>query len=250
MKWRLLELTENDGAANMAVDEALTLSIGSGKSLPTIRFYKWKPAAVSLGYFQKADDINLEFCKKNRIGIVRRLTGGKAVYHDARDLTYSVIAPTSLFSGDLRESYQEICSWLINGLKEIGITAVLEDLNDLRVDRKKISGNAQARVNNCVLQHGTIVYKFDVDSTMQVLKLTDKEKVTNEITSVLDHKEIRFEEVYESIKSNFINRKEIVENKLTQEEIELIKKLVKEKYNTDQWNLESEGKERGACYLR
>src|SRR3989338_1233285 len=188
MKWRLLELEELDAFTNMAVDEALTLMIGSGKSLPTIRFYKWKPGAVSLGYFQKADDINLEYCKEKDIGVVRRLTGGKAVYHDSRDLTYSVIAPVSLFSSDLRESYSEMCSWLINGLKEIGITAVLEDSNDLTVDGKKISGNAQARVNGCVLQHGTIVYGFDIDRTMQVLKLNNKKKVESEITSVLDHK--------------------------------------------------------------
>jgi len=87
-------------------------------------------------------------------------------------------------------------------------------------------------------------------TTMGVLKLSDKEKVTNEITGVLDHKEIKFEEPYNAIKTNFSKGKEITENKLTQGEVELIKKLIKEKYSTDSWNLESEGKEKGACYLR
>ena len=86
MKFRLIDSGYNDPFLNMAIDEALLTS-----KLPVLRFYRWKPATVSIGYFQSMkNEINLEKCKKLNIGFVRRLTGGKAVFHD-QELTYSFI---------------------------------------------------------------------------------------------------------------------------------------------------------------
>ena len=82
--WRLLLDEAADGAWNMAADEAMLLSHAAGKSGPTLRFYAWSPAAVSLGYFQHADaEIDRAACANRGIDVVRRLTGGRAVLHGA-----------------------------------------------------------------------------------------------------------------------------------------------------------------------
>ncbi|NQV08810.1 lipoate--protein ligase family protein, partial [Candidatus Woesearchaeota archaeon] len=78
---------------NMAVDEAVTEAVSSGDSLPTIRFYTWSPSAVSIGYFQGLDrEVDVDKCNSKGVDIVRRRTGGGAVYHDCDgEITYSVI---------------------------------------------------------------------------------------------------------------------------------------------------------------
>lgn len=249
MKWRLLELAEYDAFTNMAIDEVLVNSVSSGKSPPVIRFYKWKPAAISLGYYQLATDVDLDLLKKKKMSCVRRITGGMAVFHHNADLTYSIIAPLNIFPKGLSKSYKEICSWILHALKEVGINAEI-DGNDIRVDGKKISGNAQNRLNDVLLQHGTLVYELNVALTQQVLKLKDKKIVEDEVTSVLEHKEISFNEVYEKVKESFMKNKEIEISELTEEEKELLNKLLKEKYKTNEWNLEGEGKEKGPCYIK
>jgi len=80
MNWRLIEQQAYNAAMNMAIDEDVYESVASGKQLPTIRFYKWKNNSVSLGTFQNQSEINLEKCKKNNVDVVRRITGGRAVY--------------------------------------------------------------------------------------------------------------------------------------------------------------------------
>ena len=101
MKFRLIDTGYNDAFYNMAVDQAL-LKLSK---VPTLRFYTWKPAAVSLGYFQNISDINLEYCKRNNISVVRRITGGKAVFHD-KELTYSFIIDKDKVPESVVNSYK------------------------------------------------------------------------------------------------------------------------------------------------
>ena len=92
MYWRVINYRIADPAWNMAVDEAILISYLEGKSPPTLRFYGWSPATVSLGYFQNVElEINIERLNLKGYGLVRRNTGGRAVLHD-RELTYSMVA--------------------------------------------------------------------------------------------------------------------------------------------------------------
>src|SRR3989338_1614152 len=102
MKWRLIELEQHDAYTNRAIDEAVSEGVASGTSPPTIRFYTWKPSAVSIGYFQSlADEVDLKRCMDAGVNWVRRRTGGGAVYHDQLgEITYSVIAPEREFPKD------------------------------------------------------------------------------------------------------------------------------------------------------
>ena len=137
MKWRLVEQKAYSAAMNMAIDHAIYESVANGREASTIRFYKWMPSAISLGAYQNPKEIDIEACKRHNIGTVRRMTGGRAVFHDKADFTYSVIAPIRVFNYSIGNAYKQICSWMINALKELGIKASLENKNDIMVDGKK-----------------------------------------------------------------------------------------------------------------
>jgi len=249
MKWRLIEQQSYNAAMNMAIDHAVYESVANERELPTIRFYKWINSSVSIGAYQNPKEINLDACKKHNIGIVRRMTGGRAVFHDKVDFTYSVIAPIKVFNYSIENAYKQICSWIINGLNEIGITAALENKNDIFVNGKKISGNAAKAMDKGVyLQHGTLVYGIDFEVMPKVLNIS-KDIVRERVTSVLEHKKLSQDKVYDTLKNNFISNKEFKTEELSKYELMRAEDLAKTKYSTI---LVSAGillKNKGACYV-
>jgi len=245
MKWRVVKPEEHTAAMNMAIDEAVSNAVGKGRTPPTIRFYTWKPSAVSIGYFQGMnDEVDVERCIAKGVDVVRRRTGGGAVYHDNKgELTYSVIAPEDMFPEGITESYHLICQWIINGLLELDITAEFKPINDIIADGKKISGNAQTRRGGVLLQHGTILYDVDVDTMFSLLKVPDEKirdkliaTVKERVTRVLDFSDVRRKEVYEAMLKGFTKGKEWEFDMLSANEIGNAERLSEERYRTREWN--------------
>ena len=137
--WRVIQLEAHDAYTNMAIDESILEHIKDGKSDPTIRFYRWKPSAVSIGRFQSMEDeVNMDKCRSDGIDFVRRITGGGAVYHDHDgELTYSIIGQEGLFPKSIWESYRMICGRIINGLKRLKIEAQFAPINDIVINGKR-----------------------------------------------------------------------------------------------------------------
>ena len=217
-KWRLVYSGFSDAFDNMATDEAILWACARGLSPPTIRFYGWRPHAVSLGYSQNIEEaLHLNACESLGIDIVRRLTGGKAVLHD-KELTYSVISPTNnpLFPKSILDTYKKISSCLITGFRRLGIHADMivsengkrclgeETRNDpscfsapslyeITVHGKKICGSAQRRVHGAFLQHGSILLEFDPIKLSEVMVFQGVEKddlvgyLRGSITSIDEH---------------------------------------------------------------
>jgi lipoate-protein ligase A len=124
--WRLLRIETRDAFMNMAVDEAVLKARIAGIVPNTLRFYRWKPSAVSIGRFQKvSDEVHVENCRKHGVDIVRRITGGGAVYHDHEgEITYSVVVnERDLGSKDVIYAYNIICRGLIEAAKNLGVNA-------------------------------------------------------------------------------------------------------------------------------
>ena len=249
MKWRLIEQSTNNAATNMAIDHAVYESVANGRELPTIRFYKWVPSSISLGAYQNPKEINLDACKNHNIGIVRRMTGGRAVFHDKADFTYSVIAPIKVFNYSIENAYRQICFWIINALNELGVNATLENKNDIVVDGKKISGNAaKAMEKGIYLQHGTLIY--DIDFEVMPLTLNIPADIVQEkVGSILQYKEADQEDVYESLKNNFIKDKEFKTENLSKYESMRAKDLAATKYSTIMLPVGTLLKNKGACYV-
>ncbi|MCS7103602.1 MAG: lipoate--protein ligase family protein, partial [Candidatus Korarchaeum sp.] len=182
MRWRLL-LESGDAATNMAIDEAL-MRFG----IPTVRFYRFKPSSVTIGYFQRVNSaVNLEEARKLGVKVVRRATGGGSVYHDEEgELTYSVVASESLFPKGFAESMRHICEGVVRTIRSFGLKAEFSGVNDVVVAGRKLSGSAQAREQGILLQHGTIMYATDLEKLASLL-LAPKEKLSDKgVSSILE----------------------------------------------------------------
>ena len=184
--WRLLVTEPLDGATNMAVDEALLRARIDDSGGPTVRFYAWHPATVSLGYAQPLDEaVDRLACRALGIGLVRRPTGGSAILHEAPEgeVTYSVVAREGDFAGadDVLETYRILGEGLAAGLGRLGVRAQLTPLvrgrraeagppafcfrragaYELAVDGRKLVGSAQRRQRRAFLQHGSVLLTAD-----------------------------------------------------------------------------------------
>lgn len=244
MEWRVIPLETMDAFKSMALDEACCNYV-SGGGKPTIRFWRWSPSAVSIGYFQKiADEVNLAKCESSGVSVVRRRTGGGAVYHDFNgEITYSVVCPESMVHKGITESYKIICDWVVKGLGNLGIESNFKPINDIIAGEKKISGNAQTRRNNILHQHGTILYDLDVEKMFSLLKVSEEkisdkmiESVKERVTSVMDFRDISFQGTYMALLQGFTDGKDWKFGEWTAEELKKAELLAREKYNTMEWN--------------
>ena len=240
----------------MAVDEAV-LRARSQTVIPnTLRFYRWKPSAVSVGRFQDTEkEVKLDKCRKHNVDVVRRITGGGTVYHDAQDeITYSVIArKQDLGAEDITTVYSRIYASLAEALRALGIDA---DFNqgtakacpNLTVKGKKISGSAQAHRRETFLQHGTLLTEVNLERMFTFLRVpwakTCKEVVSiakNKITSINAElrRTVSAAEINDALVNGFAKALDVTfaSGKLTPDELELSRHLREEKYATNDWNL-------------
>ena len=260
MQCRFIDTGFRNAFENMAIDEAILHYC----KIPTLRVYGWEPAAISIGYNQDIEnEINVGYCKKNNIEIVRRITGGKAVFHD-KEITYSFILPEdiNLIPFEVNESYKIIANALIIALKKIGINAEMKKTPDkivtpicfnssnwyeLVANGRKISGSAQRRFNGKVLQHGPILIDFDYEKNASLFNSNNSSdnilNLKNRITSIKNefknnNRPITHKELAEAIKYGFKKNFgfEMTDNSLNDEETKLAEKLTEEKYSTEEWN--------------
>ncbi|MFH1403076.1 MAG: biotin/lipoate A/B protein ligase family protein [Candidatus Altiarchaeota archaeon] len=247
MECRLLETGFQKASWNMGVDESVLEHVSEGTSKPTLRIYGWSPPAVSIGYFQSIqEEVDLAACCDMGVDVVRRITGGGAVFHD-QELTYSIIIPEKEVPEDILESYRLVCGGITRGLDSLGIESEFAPLNDIVTGGKKISGNAQTRRKHCMLQHGTILLKLDVNRMFRLLKvpsekMRDKivENVKERVTSVKDclGREVSFHKASNAVVNGFAQAMnlELEPGKLSESEMKLAGELAKTKYSSEEWN--------------
>ncbi len=179
--WRLIDTSHNDGATNMAIDEAILRGVADGSSPPTLRFFGWRLACLSLGQAQSASDVDFATCQALRIDVVRRPTGGRAILH-VDELTYSVTVREDepRVRGGIVESYRRLSEGLLAGLLRMGVPVRQVERPDDRdrdqgpvcfdaasnyeivFDGHKLVGSAQMRKNGVLLQHGTLPLVGDI----------------------------------------------------------------------------------------
>jgi len=199
--WRLLNTGALPGTLNMAIDQALLHLHTLDLSPPTLRFYQWQPPAVSIGYFQQPEAMNLSPCPSLGIDLIRRPTGGRAVLHQ-NDLTYSLIAGTKEgIPSSLPKAYHLICEGLLAGFRWLGIEAKMgqetpagrppeicflrSSIGDIVCQGKKFVGNAQMWSGSSLLQHGSIILEPQNETwtDLMVLNPVSKEGFYAELKS-------------------------------------------------------------------
>lgn len=180
--WRLIVTPDCDGAYNMALDQAILEQVGAGNSPPTLRFFSWTPACLSLGQAQPAADADLDRLRARGWTIVRRPTGGRAILH-TDELTYSVTFPAEhpVVAGDVVTSYRRISAALLAGLEALGLAAQADKRTErvaeaskgpvcfevpsdyeITANGGKLIGSAQVRKFGGVLQHGSLPLHGDI----------------------------------------------------------------------------------------
>jgi lipoate-protein ligase A len=232
----------------MAIDEAVATEVGKGTVDPTIRFYRWnKPGAVSLSVVQDPRDINLEACQARGITYVRRMTGGRALYHGPQDLTYSVSAPVSAFA-DKNQFIENVVEALTRSVESFGIRDVeWNHRTSLFVGGKKISGNAQKwslREGKYYFQHGSIFVALD-HSLVAGVYGTVPEGLREKTTSLAEQG-ADIHNADKKFEKTFMQGKEFYYGTLTEAEQMRVAELVQTKYGTREWN-EKGKRNKGHC---
>ncbi len=185
--WRLIIDIPLNGPLNMATDQAIMESVGAGRVPTTLRFYRWHPPCLSLGYGQRSGEADLDRLQANGWDIVRRATGGKAIVH-TDELTYSVALPKAapLVAGDIVASYRRLSQALLTGLAKLNVAAQSTSAEaagkpigpvcfevpsnyEITVGGRKLIGSAQVRRHGAVLQHGSIPLAGDITRICEVL---------------------------------------------------------------------------------
>jgi lipoate-protein ligase A len=274
--WRFIQSGDCSPAYNMAVDEAILTAVSEGKAPPTVRFYGWNPPTLSIGYFQKAAEVDMSSLEREGIGFVRRPTGGRAVLHD-KELTYSMIVPEQYpgIPRNVTEAYRVLSEGLVFGFRGLGLDAKMVQLAseedktkyatmgsaacfdspswyELVVEGRKIAGSAQVRQKGVVLQHGSILLDLDIDQLFRMLafsnyrvrdrlraSFTDKAIAINDLRKLVGLPEAALGEVAVSFSGGIAQAMNVKLEpaELSAEERELAERLVAEKYGQDSWNL-------------
>lgn len=186
-QWRLIVTQPTAGAYHMGIDEALfRLS-----EVPTLRLYGWRPPCLSIGYGQRASDVDVERLTAAGWEIVRRPTGGRAILH-TDELTYSVTLPLDhpLAAGSVVESYRRISQALVVGLTHLGVNPQADEQAErthtgavcfetpshyeITVQGRKLVGSAQVRRQGRLLQHGSLPLNGDLTRICDALLYPDE----------------------------------------------------------------------------
>lgn len=235
----------NNPAFNIATEEYLLKS----KSEECFYLYINKPSIIIGKHQNTLAEINVDYVKENNIDVIRRLSGGGAVFHDPGNLNFTFIKKGKK---DKTVDFRKYTQPILDVLNNLNVNAKFEGRNDLTIDGKKFSGNAKHFYKEKILQHGTLLFSSklpDLSNALKInpLKYRDKavKSVRGRVTNISEHlkSDITLEE-FESLLINHVRNiyddSEIYD--LTTADIEAINKLVETKYNTWDWNFGSSPK--------
>ena len=199
-----------------------------------------------IGSFQSLkNEVDPENAKKYGFTVVRRISGGGAMFMEAGSvITYSIYAPTDLVQGmSFADSYAFLDEWVITALKSLGIDAYYQPLNDITSPKGKIGGAAQKRLGSgAVLHHVTMSYDMDGEKMVQVLRI-GREKLSDKgITSAVKRVDplrsqtgLTRAEIIDRMKQTFTGLYGATSGDITEEEYAKANDLVANKFGTDEW---------------
>ncbi|GMT48504.1 MAG: octanoyltransferase LipM [bacterium] len=232
---------------NMAIDEVLFQSVYKGMRLSTFRLYAWDKPSITIGYFQKSANLNLSLCKDHNIPVIRRMTGGRAVYHH-KELTYSIIFKgKESIEKHKKRLFRELSDIILSGLKEMGVEGVLSSKTQgeaknpncfqttslceiMSPEGKKLVGSAMLVQNGIIIMQGSIPLS---DSYQQISYYLNR-------STDMGSQEIGDWVIDQGVIKAFLNgvQEEInlSPSKLTSTEEKDVKDLIESKYQREDWN--------------
>lgn len=230
-----------DPRINLAIEEYALKNLDINQTY--LLFYINKPSIIIGKNQNTIEEINTEYVEDNGIIVVRRLSGGGAVYHDLGNLNFSFITKDD---GDSFHNFRKFTEPVTSALHKLGVNAELSGRNDIEVEGRKISGNAQFSTKGRMFSHGTLLFNSEVEHVVSALKVKKDKIESKGIKSIRSRvanisefltEEISIEEFRMLLLKNiFEGEEEINEYVLTDEDWEKIHQLSEERYQNWEWN--------------
>jgi lipoate-protein ligase A len=245
-QWEIIHDHAERPQLQMALDQVLAEEVGAGRRGPTLRIWEWDRPAVVIGSFQSVrNEVDMENATKYGFEVVRRISGGGAMFMEAGSvITYSIYAPSELVEGmSFADSYAFLDEWVIVALKSLGIDAFYQPLNDITSSKGKIGGAAQKRLGaGAVLHHVTMSYDMDGDRMVEVLrigreKMSDKgtRSANKRVDPLRSQTGLPRAEIIETLIATFTKLYGSTSGEVTPDERAKAEQLVAEKFGTQDW---------------
>lgn len=234
-----IENLHHDPHYNLAFEEYVLKNIDAGEEI--LLLWQNEPSVI-IGSFQNTlEEINSDFIERNGINVVRRITGGGAVYHDFGNLNYSLIVPNAGTEIDFKTFTQP----LVSALEKMGVKTEQTGRNDITIMERKFSGNAQYLWKNRLLHHGTILFDSKLEDVQSALKVKpgkfeskSTKSVRSRVTNLLPHfpSPITIEEFKSQLLENMGDYNGLKTMELSAEQLDAINELADGKYRQWEWN--------------
>ena len=241
---RFLITDSRDAALNLAAEELL---VGADDGRDVVMLWRNDPVVV-VGRHQNTElQVDRAYCADHGIAVVRRLSGGGAVYHDQGNLCFTFITRGSGGIAPPDSDFQRFARPVLAALDRLGVPAELSGRNDLTIEGRKFSGLAQYRQGTTLMQHGALL--FDTDLTVLGRALKPKQRVHHvqapvpgvashvaRVTNLSDHLDVSFEDFRALLVTCFTEGAEVVQQPLTEDERLAARALAESRYRSDAWN--------------
>jgi lipoate-protein ligase A len=239
---KLIVNTSNDPTINLALEEYCVRNLDVEKEM-YILFYVNQPSIIIGKHQNTIEEINKEYVDAKGIKVVRRISGGGAVYHDFGNLNFSFITK---YSPEFFHNFEKFTLPVVETLREMGVNAELGGRNDITVDGRKISGNAQFTNLKSMFSHGTLLLNSRIEDVVQALnvkidKIESKgiKSVRSRVANISEFlkEDLSVEEFRERIIKNLFKDYETMPTyELCDSEWAEVNKLSESKYKTWEWN--------------
>jgi lipoate-protein ligase A len=258
-EWRLIREESRPGAMQMALDEIAAETAAAGGPR-TVRLYQWEPSCLSLGYHQAPDTVDWEWCAAEGVDVTRRPTGGGGIYHDHDgDVSYSITAPRDELPGSLMDCYHTLLEPILAGFSALGVPVdfvsaerpalyepacylrALNPAHDLVVPgpdgERKVSGNAQYRQRDAVVQHGSITFSVVADRHLSTFvdPGVSPDEFAARVTGIDEHSDRSRQETVAAFETALSTWCDADEGSWTDDELARARERAEEKYAADDW---------------
>ncbi|KJL02040.1 MULTISPECIES: lipoate--protein ligase [Priestia] len=230
-----------DPRINLAIEEYALKHLDINETY--LLFYINEPSIIIGKNQNTIEEINTKYVEDQHIHVVRRLSGGGAVYHDKGNLNFSFITKDD---GNSFHNFKKFTEPVVEALKKLGVNAELSGRNDLMAEGRKISGNAQFSTKGRMFSHGTLLFDSEIENVVSALKVKkDKieskgiKSIRNRVANISEFLEqkVTVEEFREMLlRYIFEGEENITEYKLTEKDWEMIHQISKERYQSWDWN--------------
>ena len=225
---------------NLAIEEYILRHLDQDQTY--LLFYINDPSIIIGKNQNTIEEINTDYIEENNIYVVRRLSGGGAVYHDRGNLSFSFITKDD---GNSFHNFKKFTDPVVKVLRDMGVESELSGRNDILVDGKKISGNAQFATRGRMFSHGTLMFNTEIDAVVKALKVKqDKieskgiKSIRSRVTNISDYmnEKMDIETFKQRILEGLFEGGPIRQYKLTDEDWKKINEISKERYQNWDWN--------------